>query len=169
MSTDLLLIEAAIGRHASSPFWMKALLHGCRLEVAHPDTFPIVGRTRVPPGTLLTFWAGGGDGGDDFGDFWIVQMVTPENPAILTSNQFYLKGSFTVLAHAAHRVGDMWNEPDLRLQRWWFKWAPQHGGQTPSMARWLGSLARKNGPEEPGEFPGPQDMPRFDPVAGWDF
>ncbi len=169
MSNDLLLIQAAIGRHARSPFWMKALLHGCRLEVKHPDNFPIVGQAHVPPGILLTFWAGAGDGGDDFGHFWIVQTETPDKPNILTSDPFYLKGSFTILAEASHRVSDIWVEPDRWLQQWWFEWAPQHGGQTPNMARWLGTRISRKHEQEPGEFPGPYDAPRFDPIAGWEF
>ncbi len=169
--SDLIDIEAAVGRDNHGPFWRRGMLRGARLAVAHPRRFPLVGRASLPPGTLLTFRDAGGDMDQYYAGYWIVQAAADQAEQILTVNDtFYLRGPLRILAHAQHDAGAKRERADW-LRDWWEDWAPAHGGQIPPIARWLGDQIRR-GVREPAEYPHPlsaaDQAVRFDPVDGWD-
>lgn len=172
-------IEAEIGLGKHIPFWKRAILQGCILQLIQEkgyenseDSFEysIVGQAKVPRETILTFWTEGGEiAGTEFAKYWIVQIIPDEEERQLRSgSHYYLKGRFEILAHGAN------SEEASRLRDWWQGWAEANGGQTALLARWLGRQIRE-GQKDLIQLPKPRfinagkDGSSFKPMEGWSF
>lgn len=163
-----ILIKTEIGRSRRVPFYKRAILQGCRLELITEDSYrnneddfeySITGQAKVSPNTILTFFAAAGEfAGTDIADFWIVKVNPRKRERKLSSgSHYYLKGRFEILAHGK-------GEEAFCLQKWWVKWAIGNGGQTEFMAQWLGRHIGKGLDFPP---PLPETTPTFKPIDGW--
>jgi hypothetical protein len=166
---DAVNIEARVMDDANPPFWSRAELRGCLF-----DSFTgggrdriITGLAKIAPQTLLTFRIAGGDLNDMFEEFWIV-CVDPNQPEQMLGDATvgYLNGRFEIVAHGN---GELMAS---RLRVWWFQWAPDNGGQTARVAKWLMRELEQvqDLPAPCPDPPGGVDHTRvFDPVEAWEF
>jgi hypothetical protein len=174
------VIEAEVGKSRKGPFWAKATLQGCHLQSIRKNNYrknerdfeySITGQASVPSRTILTFWTEGGDGGDGFADFWILQVNSDiREQKVSSGSHYYLKGRIEILAYGS---GDT---DALRLRKWWEEWSVSQGGQTDLTARWLGKYIRKGystppSPPKAGFIDNLIHAPvtLFKPVDGWIF
>jgi hypothetical protein len=180
-------IEALIAASAEVHYYSRICLRGCKLQLSsqridyrNNNHFTCFAQTfaNLPPFTLLTCWEEMGEiAGISLPNFWIIQ-VNPHEPHRSLSNSKwgnFLSGQFEILAHGDQRPSSsIMDEGAILLSKWWQKWAPENGGQIPTIARWLDKeLVR--GYETPRPYPyliAPHehpDTPPFNPVTGWEF
>ena len=180
-------INARIAMSAAGHYFSRICMRGCRLRLISENSdyqdpnyfeYSMRGDADLAPYTLLTFWRVLGEAaGVYLPQFWIIQ-VNPHYPYRAMSDSKwgdFFSGQFEILAYGDQRlISEDGDEGAVLLNKWWRTWAPENGGQVPSIARWLGKELSL-GHTSPHPYPNPitaqeyKDMPPFDPVAGWEF